>query len=506
MNAEQVIDLVNRIERELPVSAWRIDDVQLWPLIRGCLAFVEFDESTGAGWHRGGRLRRIGRRLRAFARVLGPVAADLARGDAPTLAARAVIVTDGVATARIDGVLDDVVGDPLRELLAEAGLSTATWYVTHACPQPRRTRGSLVQWRLDLAQALAVPFRLARARRTALPRYDDFLRIVRDAGLPPESVSLDRMALLAARVAAMSRRAAAWLGAASPAIVFVNCYYSLEGAAIVLACRRLGIASVDVQHGFQGDRHVAYGRWTDVPSGGYDLLPDRFWCWSQAEADAIDAWRTGHTRRHAPFVGGNPWLAMWRDDELPVVAAADRALDAWLPAEASLTVLVTLQWGMADDAFLEPVLGLVAAADPAWTWILRLHPAMRERYADIARRLAARGLARVRLDDSTRFALPTQLRRTDVHLTHSSSATLEAASLGVPTAVAVPESVGCFPELARSGRVVHVDCAAVAPALAALEALATSGRAQALAQAPDSLAVLKEVLSETGLSTRGDAP
>ena len=502
MNSQNVISLVNEIERSVPVADWRIEGVQVWPLIRTRLAFAAFDESVGGGWQRGGRMKRLLRRAATVLRSLTSVAEDLARGASRRTAASAVIVTDGVTTTRIGGSAHDVVGDPLRALLTEAGISTATWYVSHACPRPRHTPGTLLQWRLDLAQLLCAPRRMARAKRIVLPGYDEFLAQVRAAGIPSEAVAFERMAPLAARVAVMAERVTSWLRAASPRVVFLNCYYSLECAAIVHACRRLGIASVDVQHGVQGALHIAYGSWARVPRDGYDLLPDHFWCWSQAEANAIDAWRAGQTDRHAPIVGGNPWVDMWRDDSVPFVAAADRALALLLPPAGGCTVLVTLQWGMTDETFLAPVMDLIAASDVAWTWILRLHPVMRSQHADIQRRLARRGLDRVWVDDSTKFALPTVLRRANVHLTYSSSAALEAASLGVPTAVAGPHAAEHFPELVRTGLVRHVDCSAAVPALADLAGLASTGRERPAALKLQSADALRRILSSQP-SSRG---
>lgn len=476
MNDADALALINRIETELAVDRWRLHGVQAWPLVRSRIALAAFDDAVGAGWQRGGRRQRVARRAAAAARsaaaLLHP---DALRGPGPRRPAQVVIVTDGVATARVDGRAFDVVGDPLRELAAAAGASTSTWYTTYACPQPRSTPGTLVQWRLDRAQALRLPWRAAAPQ---LDGYERCLELAAAAGAAREALAPQRMARLAARIAVMADVFTAWLRAAAPRLVFVNCYYAPEGAALVLACRRCGALSVDVQHGVQGSLHFAYGRWARVPAAGWELLPDRFWCWSPDEAAAIAAWSDGAAGgRHAPIVGGNPWLELWRDATAPRVAAADRELSPLLRRPGTRSVVVTLQWGLTNATFLLPLLDAIAAAGDAWTWWLRLHPLMRRRASEIERLIATRGLQRqVRLDDASTWALPALLRHADVHLTHSSSTVLEAAASGVASVVAGTDAALHYAELVQAGTAVAITDLAPGTLLPALAAQAARRR------------------------------
>src|SRR5207253_11421849 len=75
-----------------------------------------------------------------------------------------------------------------------------------------------------------------------------------------------------------------------PSLAFVVNYYDARCMALILACRELGIRSVDIQHGVQGELHGAYGSWRRVPAGGYAVLPSIFWCWSGDEARTLRAW------------------------------------------------------------------------------------------------------------------------------------------------------------------------------------------------------------------------
>jgi hypothetical protein len=466
MNLEEAMSLVNDVERIIPVARWRVHGVQLWPIIRSTLIWAAFDDSVGQGWARGGVLRRISRRAGAAFRSTGCALSDLTRGPAFRSPTDAVIVTDGVATTRIGTSACDVLADPLTELIADAGATSQTWYTTYACSARRRTEGILLQWRLDAAQLRIATIR--GGQHAALSGYEEFLSMVRAAGLPERAVALGRLSLLAARVAVMAECFDRWLRATTPRLVFVNNYYSLEGASLVLACMRRGIISIDVQHGAQGEYHAAYGGWVNVPSSGYELLPEHFWCWSEVEVRTIRSWAEGRTNRHSALVGGNLWMDMWLDERAPFVAAANEAVRALLHPERR-TILVTLQWGMTDQTFLMPLLALIAAAGKSWTWWLRLHPVMRSRRRQIKAMLSARGLQDVLLDEPSDLALPALLKHSDVHLTYSSGTVLEAAALGVPSVVTGPGSAAGFPDLVRDGLVLQLDspkAEVVVPALA----------------------------------------
>jgi hypothetical protein len=455
MNQAQAISLANDAERRLPVVQWRRHGVQIWPIIRSRLIWAAFNQAQGNTPVSSETRDRVGRRARDVLRSARVDVGGLASRAALRSPADAVIVTDGVATMKIGKVKYDVLADPLREFIAEAGAVAHTWYTTYACLEPRYTPGALLQWRLDLAQAASLGLTRRDDRAPSWQRYDEFLAAVRVAGLQDATLAADRMSQLAARIAIMAGRFERWLRATSPRVVFVNCYYSLEGSALMLACRRRGIVSVDVQHGVQGPLHVAYGSWCNVPPGGYDLLPDRFWCWSEGEVDAIRAW-AAQTTRHVGFVGGNLWLEKWSDKAAPFVRSAHEAVRT-MARPGTHVVLVTLQWGIADRTFLLPLLQLIRDAGGRFSWWLRLHPVMRERRDEIRALLDEHGLQDVLLDEPTELPLPALLQYADIHLTHSSSAVLEAASLGVGSIITGGSGAVFSADLVAAGMVTLMD-------------------------------------------------
>lgn len=75
-----------------------------------------------------------------------------------------------------------------------------------------------------------------------------------------------------------------------------------------MACKRIGIKAVDVQHGRAGATgQKYYSRWTKFPkNSNYEIMPDVFWTWTEADKRAIDKWETD---KIIAYNGGKPIYA-----------------------------------------------------------------------------------------------------------------------------------------------------------------------------------------------------
>ena len=282
------------------------------------------------------------------------------------------------------------------------------------------------------------------------------------------------------------------LETAAPRLAFVVSFYSLEGMAFVFACRRLGIPVVDLQHGVQGELHPAYAGWAPPPTGDrHVLLPDWFWVWSAWEADVIAQWSAGSG--HSAVVGGNPWMSIWQPGSLwpgvkqaleGAAALRDRAL-------GKPSVLITLQFGLDPSEQIEPLAKLIREAGSRLAVWVRLHPAMLERREEIRARLSVEG--QFELDACTDLPLQAVLSVSDVHLTHSSTAVIEAAQFGVRSVLTSPYGAELFASLLESGTAV-VECGGPADLTSRIEQLALGGRGQLEATNASSIGVALDFL------------
>jgi len=432
-------------ERLFPVASWTIEGLPVWPLIRTRLAQDLLAVGRSPARSRRGVLERV-------RHTVGSTVTDLRRHyqsrrqDIPL--SDVVVLTRPANRQLIDGRWYDRLFDPLTDVLEGEGHS-----VLHLEHRPDGSRHHLPTYRPTVGTRWSVTERnviaaLQSVRGGDLERFREFTDAVRREH---PSVSVKSPVWIARRarsVASVARFFEDILRQAAPRVVLCSPYYTLVGMAICLAAQRLGIRSVDVQHGVTSG-NPAYEGWSSFPDHGYPLLPDVFWCWSDADARPVNAWpATGHG--HRTLVGGHPWMALWRTSRSIVKAATSQ-----LPprADSGLTVLVTLTW---SSGFSELLRQIIVSAPASWRWWVRLHPLMGRDTLAVSSWCAQHAAGRAFVDAPTDLPLPLLLEHVDVHLTHNSSVVQEAARLGVASVVIDSHALGVYDEL-KTGWAVFAD-------------------------------------------------
>ena len=446
MTNEEIVRLLRLIEAEVPVERWVVGDVHVWPLFRAQLAIDNFfmyrrAAPTGArtnGASVGSRLlsrlpveplQNVARNAVSYARAR---VEDSAANDR-LREVDALLYSDGVSFLRLEGTYFERFCDPIRERLARQGRSSLMLTPLGRYHHPRSAPSIFVQPRLDVAQLKgALVSRLRRRHDYELPGFRDAMRIAR-ASFPNavlrDEANLGRGADYIASYQAVHER---MLDRARPRAVFIVSYYGNEAMALIRACRRRSIVTVDLQHGTINDAHWAYAHWSRVPARGFDLLPRWFWVWSESEAEAIRSWSARTNGSHAPIVGGNLFLRAWSDGTLTVAAAIDARIDtimADVPSGLS-HVLYTLN-GFETEVELGTIREAISRSKGRLFWWVRLHPV-----APHAKDLVERALRAAQVGyrvESGELPLYALLRRMHVHVTEASSTVVEAAQLGVPT-------------------------------------------------------------------------
>ena len=432
------------IEDEIPVSEWEVDGLRVWPLVRvklGHSLFKRYLEDTTP------RLithpRRRSNQYRTVLAASRSFSIDRTVGDIRRLDPEVILVSDGVSLVSCSTGTTDRCLEPIRSELTRRDTCTALVVPSSASanriggcvslpaiPNPRVVGGSLVR----------------RPRTQSLLGYADVKRLLASCGLEDLLPSARRIEMFGL----LLRRWARYLEPifSGTRIAFFTEYYSSRAMASILACRAVGIPTVDVQHGVAGEFHFAYGRWRCVPVGGYSLLPEWFWCWSDEDAAAIDDWAASSP--HRTTVGGVPMLPR---DWCRSRGLSDERSSS-LGVLRRIRVLYTLNPDEAPGC--SPALQLVSSSPREWTWILRCHPCSSNRaeWNRAARLLDRDGLS---VSDTTE---PVQfdLAEVDVHVTQYSSVVLEATALGVPTIAVDP-----LASLLFSAQVQRGDCVVLDP-------------------------------------------
>jgi len=442
------------IEATVPVGEWTVAGNAIWPLLRVRWFFAEWARQyggSGGAASGGGRMRALVRGAAVAARARS---SDVAANDDPKARREVVFLSDGLSFARVGEHWVERFCDPLIRAAVRQGASSALWTPQHLYRIPRATPSVFVQPTIDRANiAGLVRSRFGASVATRLPGRERATAMLRARGFDDGALSLARIASDGCRLRAVAAVFERRLAAVQPRLAFVVSYYSLEAMAFVHACRRAGVATVDIQHGVQGDLHPAYAAWPRLPAGcKHALVPDRFWVWSDWERGVVDAWAAGSG--HAAIVGGNPWLDLWRGDgDWPGTRDA-LAAAAHLRERASgrPIVLVTLQFGLGNDEQIEPLRRLIARAHDRLAFWVRLHPVMAARREEV--RAALGDVGAFELDAASDLPLHALLQACDVHVTHSSSTVIEAAQCAVPSLITSAYGAELFTPIVDAGAAV----------------------------------------------------
>lgn len=226
------------------------------------------------------------------------------------------------------------------------------------------------------------------------------------------------------------RRVGKKLFSAAPLLktVYLTSWYFPDMMGLISAAKSHGIQVIDIQHGQQGRYQGMYSWWSKMPSGGYEMMPSKFWCWGQKSIDNIT--HSSHSNlRNMLFVGGYAW--MWYYQSLvkqKLVEKKEKPIN-------SKVILFTLQ--APDGDHKEPIPNFVidfltSSLSSHVTLIIRCHPNYQGCSQYINERL--NGVSQSKYIVSMGLTpLYDDLLIASHHLTACSTCCYEADAFGIPT-------------------------------------------------------------------------
>jgi hypothetical protein len=497
----EFIAWLRRVERDYPVTDWKVRGIRVWPLVRLSLYSSNFHAGTPA--------YALGTGLKRYALVASEALVSWARAAVldwranrgPAERADAVFLTYSVGTQPlVAGQRYNPLLAPYVELLEGRGRRVTVWEMSPFGDYniPRSVPSCFIQPYLI---ALRVRCQMAPLGREeiALDGYHAFLARVREAGLVLPHADLDRLRRDALFIRRLADRFKRWLRRARPSLGFVA-DAGLREQAFCLACRELGIRSVELQHGIQGANHPAYGSWLAVPPGGYHTRPQVFWVWDGESEAAIAEWAAPGPAGPPVVIGGNPWREMWQGDGEAVSRTHAAIAQCARSLAATKHILVTLD--ARGDVIPPPLLEAIRHAPAGWRWWLRLHPVdQAARRSEARRLLPGLGQSPDLMEHATEFPLHALLRHMDGHFTAGRSTVVqEAAELGVPSVACDPEAADFYAaEIARGAlRIARTG----GEILAALEAAMADPPPVRIGSRPDPQAAMDTLLDGFGPGER----
>lgn len=457
MLTSEILDLINEIEDRYPVDEWTVDGIKVWPLIRIRLNFDLFyahhTSIVDNGTTKNQNISKCADIVKGLYSFLHASIIDFRNNSSLNSPVDVVFFNDGKSFINIHGLWYDRLCDPLIDICKTHNISYLILTPGYKYITPRRSPSKFIQFFLDSIR-VSTFFKAKRGLYIThhLPGYDEFVRFITEMKIGICAPTINSLFKQIALINGYASYFGDILDKLKPATACVVCYYGIERMAFSLACRRLGIPLIDLQHGLQGDLHAAYGRWNKVPITGYDLLPSYFWCWSQYEVNTIEKWSCAVTDFHRPMLGGNTWMNIWKNPDSEMVRSYDKIVNRLKDVVPGVKwILVSLQFNLDDKDTLRPLLNAVRRSDSAWFWWIRLHPDMLHKREHIQKMFTECGNKNIELDMATDLPLYALLRHSDVQVTHSSSTVVEAEEFGVPSVIFSAYGTEFFPDQIASG-------------------------------------------------------
>jgi hypothetical protein len=307
---------------------------------------------------------------------------------------------------------------------------------------------------------------LASRRAVEMPQHAAVLRFLAANGAIAPSLEWPKLAHRARLTSATAGAFERVLRVVKPRLAFVVTYYAGLGAAFLLACRRQGILSIDIQHCPQDGAHKAYD-WSSVPKNGYATLPSVFWNWTQRDAASIGKW-TGKLALpwHRAIHAGHTQIAAFLDDGDSCTKGWDDKFSAVSPGmKFDREILVALQPIGGHRSEWDDLCAQIKAAPSRWRWWIRRHPASREFHDREYAKLLSLQMTNVNLHEASTFPLPALLRHMSHLVSLASGSAAEAEYFGVPAIFLSEEARGPFLGLIERGLAAVMDVRAVCKAI-----------------------------------------
>lgn len=401
MTLEERVKFIQRVEQEYPVQEWRANGLYVWPLFR--TMFIQASSKRNNSKSK----QAIWPLLKSTIRSIIPWF-RLLRSQPNTLC-----VSGNNCFEKYDG--------KSYHKFFETQLNDGAGYIEY---QSKGVRSGAVEflfpsalWTRLIAPGISIKWENDNS-------LDTFLN-TESENLPTDYQFFLSRTFLDSKIIQVEANRVYWkkvLKRVQPDKVLIISYYNYNFYGMIAACKDLNIETIDIQHGLQGSHHLAYGSFVKVPRSGYEVLPEKFWCWNEYYANQVNEWANGTD--HNAYVAGHPWIDFIQKNFQN--QAANKTL-----------ILFTAQPYVVEVAFSEYVINTLKKANEYGEVYIRLHPSQEAIRQEIIEYLNKNNvdLNIIKLGSSEDESLPVLLSQSLLHITLCSSVVIEADLFDVDSIV-----------------------------------------------------------------------
>ena len=269
------------------------------------------------------------------------------------------------------------------------------------------------------------------------------------------SVFLDYIFERTFRISYLSKLFNILLKKIDPHKVFIVCYHDEISSAIILACNKLRIPTIEIQHGQQGVYNSLYCRWTKIPKNGYSLLPSYIWMWGEDSKNNFLTDRINRRVKPVPFVGGNLWLKKCIDSDISIIS---EDLYSFKKQFNIIITVITTPMNKFDELISNFVTETIKSNPPNIGWVVRLHPNQTNDFDDIREflkeKLIYQNFFLEKPEHSSLFGL---LKISNYLITKWSSVAYEALSFNINPIITDQNGKVLFSEKIKTGVFNYVE-------------------------------------------------
>ncbi|MFA6129454.1 MAG: hypothetical protein WC731_00525 [Candidatus Omnitrophota bacterium] len=465
MKPSEIINIITSIEDNFPVDTWVVKGIHVWPLLRIELKSKIFEAyhlpvsrnvSKNSGFL---KIKKLLFLCKNAAKYGWNYLLDYSHNDKVNRRCEAVFLSYSLHRSLLNGKWYDRCCDPLISAMEELGKKCFLFEVEEGSPDydyriPRFKPSVYIKGYIDYVKIKQFFLRgKSQSKEVNLKGFAEFIGYLKEKQIKIKYPQINNLIFRVSVILELAEYFIKAFGILKPQVAFVADYYStIERFAYILACRKMEIPCIDIQHGAGcEDYSVAYARWKKVPKEGYELLPTIFWCWGKREAEVIRQWNSNVSDFHYPFVGGNPWLDLWNNKSgEPTKSYNEKIAKLKNRINKPYFILFTLDLFFGIPDWFAKVIQL--SSDEFYWWI-RIHPAQVSQRKRIEDELKKYNLTNIELDYATSLPLPALLQHCDIHVTGVSSSSIEALYFGVPTIVTHKDAQETYSELIAAGKI-----------------------------------------------------
>ena len=421
------VEFINKIEEMFPVDEWKIDDIEIWPIIRSKIAVYLLSDRNSYNNAKLIKIKKFYNLLKEFYIYFKLILKDKKHNIENSKNFDILISSSNIdRTIQVDNeLLYDTNCDPFYDILKNhfnLNVLILERFSIDKQNLPRYSRSKFFNMIIIKSFILSKLYFFKR-HDLRLLKYDEFKNYLKNFGIPQDIVNEEIIKKNVVFYEILSKYLMRKLKNKNIKLILMMCYYSAQNFALSLACNKLNIPCMDIQHGCAGNSyHCMYYSWMNIPINGYKLMPKGFWCWDKEDAKAIKDWQYKKIKSYV-ICGGRLIRKNWIDKNNRLYNYYLRKISPYIEnaEQKSLKIiLVTLQPGIVYPRWFEDVI----KHGTGYLWIIREHFTSDTCQTNFMNSL--RRYNNVIITRSKDFPLEFLLTIIDLHVTYSSSVIIDA--------------------------------------------------------------------------------